>query len=80
MREGNLFIADGIPPFQNGGMETHAAEYIRHYGEKVIPYSFELSMDHKERDLLLSKYHLSHARFTLPRESIWNPDILNAII
>lgn len=80
MRKGNVFITDSMPPFQNGGMETHAAEYIRYYGDRVIPYSFQPPIDEEERNAILQRYHLSHVHFTLPRESIWNPDILNAII
>lgn len=77
----NLFIADGIPPFQQGGMETHASAYIQHKKEEITPYSFELKeYSPAEANKIIDENNLSHVNFVLPFESIRNPQFLNNLI
>lgn len=79
MLKENLFLADGIPPFKNWGMETHAWAYIQYKWDKIVPYSFDIDKTTETQEII-SRYNLSKVNFTLPFNSIYDSQILNSII
>lgn len=79
MYKNNLFLADWFPPFKNWWMETHASAYIDYMWDKIIPYSFTLQSNFNKKEII-DKYNLTKVNFSLPIESITNPDVLLDII